>query len=87
MREAPGPADAFVLQALERAGQNVAAANAACPQDLPVWPGWQQQQLWLAAQIEELQQPTDPVKSHPQRRQAARSAIAGTYELWGEERD
>jgi hypothetical protein len=85
-RQAPAPEDTIVLRSLEAAGQNVAAANAACPQsDLPVWPGWREKRLWLQGHVDELQRPTDSVKSHAYRRQLAGSAISDAYGIWAEE--
>ncbi len=85
LREAPADADRILLQSLRFAGENVALANSSCSPELPAWPAWRQQQLWLEGQIAELQKPSDPVKSHAYRRQLAASAIAGTYEIWGRE--
>jgi hypothetical protein len=84
-REAPSPFDGIILQSLTLAGQNAAAANRSCLQELQAWPDWQQKQQWLAYHIAELQRPSDPIKTHTYRRQLAFSAIAGTYSHWGGE--
>lgn len=84
--ERPGsPADQMIIRYLSDAGRNVQFSNKTCGKAIQAWPNWDQKQQFLSRQMWELQQPSNAIKSHRQRRKHVYSTINTLYGIWGGE--